>query len=148
MEEDTELKKLRDKCLFFNQFMIESGTIPKELIHVYQEVNKLIETSYQEGKIRPLKAASRDIDDQVIRHMPLSMAIELKRLFKEKLSNDFETVDKARLKAIEKILKKGKISREDEYELVLNRIDEIYADKNKIAEVKELNKLLNAFDTK
>lgn len=146
--ENTTLKTLRDKCLLFNQFMIDTGAIPKELIGAYQEASKLIETAYQEGKMKPLKAASNDIDDQVIRHMPLSMAMELKKLFKEKLNIDFEAVDKARLKAIQKILKKRKISTGEEYELVLNRVDEIYAVGDKTDEVKQLNELLTAFDKK
>lgn len=146
--EATELKMLRDKCLLFNQFMIDTGAIPRELIGAYHEANKLIETAYQEGKIRPLKAASNDIDDQVIRNMPLSMAFELKKLFKEKLNIDFEAVDKARVKAIQKILKKGKILIGEEHELVLNRIDEIYSDNSKADEVKQLNKLLTAFAKK
>jgi len=141
METDN-FKILRDKCLLFNQFMIDKRYIPRELIEAYQETNKLIEIAYQERKIKPLKAASQDIDDQVMRHMPLSVAYELKKLFKERLNVDFEAVDKARLKALKEILKKGKISSENEYELVLNRIDEIYADGSKSEEIEELNNLL------
>lgn len=145
METDN-FKILRDKCLLFNQFMIDKGYIPRELIEAYQETNKLIEIAYQERKIKPLKAASKDIDDQVMRHMPLSVAFELKKLFKERLNVDFEAVDEARIKALKKILKKGKISSENEYELVLNRIDEIYADDSKSEEIEELNNLILIYD--
>lgn len=140
-----ELKTLRDKCILFNQFMAEKGGLPPQLAEAYKESNKLIESAYMEGKIKPLKSMSADIDDQVIRHMPLSMAQELKNLFKEKLNIDYDVVDKARMQAIEKLLKKGKISKPDEYELLLNRVDEIYADPNKADEVKRLNELLAAY---
>ncbi|MEJ5962752.1 hypothetical protein [Pedobacter immunditicola] len=144
--ENIALKTLRDKCILYNQFMIDSGAIPRELMGTYLAANKYIEAAYQEGKMKPLKAISIDIDDQVIRHMPLSMANKLKGLFKEKLHIDYEAVDKARLKAIQKILKKGKISTGEEYELAFNRVDEIYAERDKADEVKQLNELLTAFD--
>lgn len=140
-----ELKTLRDKCLLFNQFMSEKGGLPPQLAEAYKESNKLIESAYLEGKKKPLKSMSADIDDQVIRHMPLSMAQELKNLFKEKLNIDYDVVDNARLKVIEKLLKKGKISKPDEYELLLNRVDEIYADTNREDEVKRINELLAAY---
>jgi hypothetical protein len=145
METDN-LKILRDKCLLFNQFMIDKGFIPGELIVAYQETNKLIEEAYQERKIKPLRAASNDIDDQVIRHMPLSIAMELKKLFKERLNFDFEAVDKARLKSIEKVLKKGKVNNPQEYELLLNRVDELHLDVSKTEDIERLNNLLITYD--
>jgi len=144
--ETTELKKLRDKCILFNQFMIERGAIPKELVGAYIESNRLLESAYQEGKIKPLRAASNDIDDQVIRHMPLSMALELKSFFKAKLGIDLDVFEKARLKSIEKVLKKGKINNPQEYELLLNRVDEIHLDVSKVEEIERLNNLLITYD--
>lgn len=141
-----ELKALRDKCLLFNQFMIEGGYVPNELVEAFKESRLLIEASYKDGKIKPLKSMSNDIDNQVLRHMPLSMALKLKAFFKEKLDVNFEAVDKARIKIIEKILKKGKISNPEEYGLVLSRIDEIYSEPSKSEETKHLNELLLAFD--
>lgn len=144
-----ELKTLRDKCILFNQFIAEKGGLPEQLDEAYKESNKLIESAYMEGKIKPLKSMSADIDDQVIRHMPLPMAQEFKNLFfKEKLNIDYNVVDKAQMKVIEKLLKKGKISNPNEYELLLNRIDEIYNDPNREAEVKRLNELLSAYHNK
>ena len=136
-----ELKILKDKCLLFNQFLINRAGVPAQLL---EETNKLLEKAYQEKNIKALKAADSDNNEQV-RHMPLQLALELKKLFKEKLNIDFDVVDKVRIKTIEKILKKGKISKPEEYELLLNRVDEIYADPNKTDEVKRLNELLAAY---
>jgi hypothetical protein len=143
-----ELKTLRDKCLLFNKFMVEKGGIPLQLLEAYEKSSKLIESAYLEGKIKPLKAMSTDIDNQVLRYMPLTLAEELRILFKESLNIDYDVVDKARLKAIEKILKKGKISNPDEYELLLNRVDEIYLDNSKSNEVIEINKILVNYHTR
>ena len=144
--EVTELKELRDKCILFNQFMIKRGDIPKKLIGAYTESNRLLESAYQEGEIKPLRAASNDIDDQVIRHMPLSMALELKSFFKAKLGIDLDIFEKARLKSIEIILKKGKINNPQEYELLLNRVDEVHLNVSKAEEVERLNNLLLTYD--
>jgi hypothetical protein len=142
---NTELKILRDKCLLFNQFMIEKGGIPSVLAEAYKESNRLIEKAYADGNPKPLKAMNKDIDNQVLKHMPLQMAADFKKIFKEKLGIDFEAVDKVYDKAIEKILKKGKIVNAEEYELILTKVDEIYADPNKEVEVKRLNDLLTAY---
>ena len=64
---------------------------------------------------------------------------------KEKLGIDFEVVDKLRLKAIEKLLKKGKVRTPEEYELLQNRAEEIYADPNMIEELTRINLLLAAY---
>jgi len=141
-----ELKTLRDKCLLFNQFMIEKGHFPEALLGSLKESKVLIEVAYEKGNLKSLRSMSNDIDNQVIRYMPLSMALELKILFMEKLGVDFEAVNKARLKAIDKVLKKGKISSANEYELLIEYVDEIYSDPEKALVVERLNEMLAAFD--
>lgn len=143
-----ELKTLHDKYHFFNQFMIEKGYVPKELTESFKESNKLIEAAYEKRNLKSLRSMSNDIDNQIIKYMSLSMALELKIFFKEKLGVDFEAVEKARLKAIDKILKKGKISDPIEYELLLERVDEIYSNPDRSEELNRLNEVLAAFDKK
>jgi len=142
---EMELKMLRDKCLLYNQFMVEKGGLPPQLAEAYKESNRLIEKAYAEGNPKPLKVMNNDIDNQVLQHMPLKMVTDLKKLFKEKLDINFEVVNKAIGKAIDKVLKRGKIINAEEYELLLNRVDEIYADPYKEEEVQRLNNLLVAY---
>ena len=97
-------------------------------------------------RLNPLRAFSADIDDQVLRHMPLAIAVEFKNLIKEKLRIDYADVEKAYIKVIERILKNEKISDGQEYELVTNRIDEIFTDHTKAEELKLLNKLLTEYE--
>lgn len=139
--ENIELKILKDKCLLFNRFLIERAGMHAPL---FDETNNLLEKAYQEKNIKVLKDADSDINEQV-KHMPLSLALELKKNFKEKLNIDFNVVEKVRIKTIEKILKKGEISSPEEYELLYNRVDEIYADPKKVDEIKRLNELLAAY---
>jgi Zn-dependent M16 (insulinase) family peptidase len=143
---NSELERLRDKCLFYTQFLIQKLSDSPELIKGLEETYRLVEKAYQDEKIKPLKAMSAEIDDQVICHMPLSMAVEFKNLIKEKLKINYDDVDKAHMKVVERILKKEKISNGEEYKLIVNRIDEIFADINKAEELKKLNKLLLEYE--
>jgi len=133
---------LRDKCLLFVQFLLEKNTIPQELVPSYKDMINKINTAYQEKKVKPLKAMSTDIDDQVMRHMPLATALDFKNVLKEKLKIDYDIFEKKRKKLIEKIIRKRKIANREEYELIINRLDEIFADSDKVDELKALNELL------
>lgn len=141
-----DLDMLKNKCLLFNQFMIEKGGFPIEMRSSFIESNNLIIKAYEGNQIGVLKSMSNDIDNQVSKHMPLSMALDLKRLFKKELDIDFEAVDKARLKEIDRIIKRGKIVTPNGYELLVDHVDEIKTDITKSNEIKLLNNLLLSFD--
>lgn len=142
----SELKLLRDKCLLFNQFMMERTGTPVEMVSAYAESSRAVEECYQKGFAKGLKAANIDIDEMVTRHMPVAMADDIKLLFKEKLGIDYSILDKRRAKTIENIIKRGKIKNKEEYELVINRVDEIYPDAEKTAELNQLNGILTLFE--
>ncbi|MET7000194.1 hypothetical protein [Chitinophaga defluvii] len=142
--ENKELKLLRDKWFFFNQFLYGKEPTDPNIRNALKETGRLIEDAYLTGKLKALKVTCRDIDEQV-RHFPLPMALEFKKQIKEQLGIDYDVVDKMRLKAIERLLKKGKVSNPEDYELLLGRIDEIYADDNYNEEVERINKVLATY---
>ncbi len=146
--EQMELKLLRDKCLIFNQFISEKGMIPPQLKDAYEESNRLIEAAYIKGKSKYLKSMSVDIDDQVRRHMPLHLAQELRKIFREKLNINYDAVNIASTKTINRILKKGRISNVKEYQLLLNKTDEIYTNPNEADMVTRINELLASYESK
>ena len=145
-ESESELELLKDKCIFYTQFVIQKLSSSPEAIQGLEETYRFIQEAYQLKWIKPLRAFSADIDDQVLRHMPLAIAVEFKNLIKEKLRIDYSDVEKACSKVIQRILKNGKISDSQEYELVVNRIDEIFTDHKRADELKTLNKLLTEFE--
>ena len=145
-ESESELELLKDKCVFYTQFVIQKLSSSPESIRGLEETYRFIQEAYQMKKIKPWRAFSADIDDQVLRHMPLAIAVEFKNLIKEKLKIDYEDVEKAFARVIDRILKNEKISNNQEYELVVNRIDEIFTDHTRSEELKTLNKLLTAFE--
>src|SRR5678810_319116 len=145
-ESESELELLKDKCVFYTQFVIQKLSSSPESIRGLEETYRFIQEAYQMKKIKPLRAFSADIDDQVLRHMPLAIAVEFKNLIKEKLKIDYADVEKAYIKVIDRIIKNEKISNGQEYELVTNRIDEIFTDHTKAEELKLLNKLLTEYE--
>lgn len=145
---DNEAKLLRDKCILFNQFMIEHGQLPESLADGYRESSRLIEDAFDNGKTRQLKVASADIDDQILRHMPIEMASEFKKIFLSKLGIKYNIIENGRLADLNKIIKSGVIGDLADRELVLNRIDEIYSDNENKTELDILNELLLKFEKK
>jgi len=145
-QSESELELLKDKCVFYTQFVLQKLSFSPESIQGLEETYRLILEAYQAKEIKPLRAFSADIDDQVLRHMPLAIALEFRNLIREKLKIDYEDVEKAYVRVIERILKNEKISTGQEYELVANRIDEIFTDHKKAEELKVLNKLLTEYE--
>ena len=141
----SEIDNLKNKCLLFNQFMLDYGGFPQELKSSFAESNKLINEAYSKGNIKSLKSMSSDIDNQVIRHMSQSMVLKLMVLFKQKLNIDFKAAEIFQLNAIRKILKKGKIANEEEYRLILDYINDAYSDLFNENEIEKLNNLLVKF---
>lgn len=138
---DVKLKLVRDKCLLFNKFLIENCSMPSSLFH---ETNLLIEKAYIDGNVKVLKSAERDIEQQM-RHMSLHQLLELKVLYKKMLSVDCEVLDNVYIKSILKIIKNGKIRDDFEYELLLNRVDEIFDDQARSNEILQINKMLISY---
>lgn len=88
----------------------EEGMTPLQLKDAYEESDKLIEAAYIKGKLIYLKSMSADINDQVRRHIPPHLAQELEKIFREKLNINYDVVNIASTKTINRILKKGRIS--------------------------------------
>ncbi len=143
-----ELKKMRDKCLLFNQYMIKKGNLPVVLLNAFAESNVLIEKAYLEKNPKPLKALSRDIDNQVLKQMPLEMAKELKLLFEKELNINYDVVLRAQDITINRILKRAKILNEQEYRLMLDRVDANLSEGDKKHQVERMNNLLAAYQSK
>lgn len=145
---NSEIEILKSKCLLFNQYMLDYGGFPVELRSSFVASNKLIEEVYRKGNIKPLRAMSSDIDNQITKHMSLSMVLRLKDAFKQELDIDFSAIEVFQLNVIKKILKIGKISTEEEYRLILEYINDAYFDSNKKVEIEKLNNLLVKFEMK
>jgi len=137
--EDIEI--LRNKILLFNEFLVERLGIPSEF---FIETNDLIEKAYQEKNMKVLKSGDKEIYLQ-LKEMPLEMKLELKELFKEKL--DLDILEKLFDKNIEKIIKRGIILNDDEYRILVDKMDNLIEIKSE-TEIQKINTLLSEYSNK
>lgn len=143
----SELKFLMNKGLVFNQFMMEEGGLPEALIPAYLESNKHIEKAFADRNATILKALSDDIDVQICRYMPIAMVAQLKEVFKKNsLEFDLTNFLAKQKKAVEKIVKNGEITTPEEYELLLNFVDEEYQNPDHNDIIVQINTLLSSYD--
>jgi hypothetical protein len=137
------IELLKNKILLFNYFLIEKLGMPREL---FIETNNLIEIAYQEKNMKVLKSGDKEIYLQ-LKEMPLKMQLELKEIFKEKLNLDLDILEKLFDKSIQKIIKRGKILNDDEYIILLNKMDNLTEVKTD-DEIKKMNTLLIEYSNK
>lgn len=132
-----ELTHINDWCLTILNFMIakyEEGLGPKMFIEV-------INDAYQKQNLKGLRCIYNDTNEWA-KGLPQTDLDELNKLLKNRFGVDLLKQIHRDLDKITEIIKKGNISNEDEYRLLLSRVDEIYDDKRKKNEVETLNKLL------
>lgn len=128
---------LKNKILLFHDFLITNLGMPKEF---FIEANEFVNKAYHEKNMKVLKAGDSDMYLH-IKEMPLQMQLELKELFKEKLDLDLDILQKQFEKSIVKIIKRGKILNDDEYRLILDKMDNLTEPKTD-DEIEEMNKML------
>ncbi len=140
-----EFEFLRDKCLLFNEFMEKKMIISSEIINAFKNSNDLIIKACENRHTKILREGNREVDLQ-IRELPLYLALELDKLFQEKLGISIDSINKKMEKEIQKVIKRGKILNEEEYRLIKNREDEIYVDNSKAEEKQQLDRLMEAYE--
>ena len=140
MDKQTELDYLKKRIFIFADFFIE-----KYNLDFFKNVKPGLEVEYEKSNLRGLRLASKDFNNW-IREIPVNDAIELGEILKKELGEDLSVIEQKRLRKISQVVKKGKIKNLDEYELLSNRVDEIYTDSDKADEVKKLNNLLVDFN--
>lgn len=104
-----------------------------------------INTGYHLRKLSLFKVLISDLLEWV-NGLPEDEIQELDQILIKKFGTGIKSHQKKRFKKIQSIVKKGKITNEDECRLVLDYIDQIYADSSKEDELLKLNALLNKFD--
>lgn len=132
-----ELHHIKDWCLTILNFMIEkSGDNP-----LFQQFKNIIVETHEKQNLKGLRHVIKDVNEWA-KGLSKSDFDELNNLLNRKFEKDLIKEDTKISNKISQVLKKGKISNEEEYRMLLNRVEEIYADESKKEEVKSFNKLL------
>ncbi len=132
-----ELEHIKEWCLTIIDFM----TLHYGKSQVFKQYLDIIIDGYQNQNLSGLKYIYRDTNEWA-KGISRTDLDELNKLLHDKFGESLVKKNNENLSEIKKVVKKGKISNEDEYRLLLSRVDEIYENKNKEKELEILNKLL------
>lgn len=106
----------------------------------------IITEAFDNKNLRGLRMAYSDNNDMARDLLPSDLN-ELNQILREKFGYDLDKVNDMNLAKIKLIIKRGHIKTDDEFRLLLNRVEEIYADDNMKDEVEVLNKLMGDYET-
>lgn len=115
---------------------------------IMEQTKEILEKAYEKKDTKQLKRIDKELDVWLREMFRPEEKEELSQLLKEKFDVDVKSSDLNRFGDIDKIVKRGKIKNKNEYERLLQRVEEIYTDESKATEVKQLNKLLADFHKK
>lgn len=135
-----ELIHIKEWCLTVMNFMISHY----EGKDVFIQFSEVIKEGFNKQDLRGMRYVYKDTNEWA-KGLPLTHIEELNRILNEKFGEDIKKQTDRDITKISRIIKNGEINSEDEYRLILNRVEEIYADDNKKEEVLKLNKLLANF---
>ena len=110
----------------------------------FSEFILVIQETFRKQNLRGFRYIFKDTNEWA-NGLPKSDLDELNELLQRKFGENLLKQSQRNLSKINRIVKKGKINNEDEYRLLLSRVDEIFADESKKEEVEMLNKLLADF---
>jgi hypothetical protein len=85
-------------------------------------------------------------DNEAIRDLSPEEQRRLKAILAEEVGTDLDAERRAELGKIDELVRAGRIKTEDDYRLVLGRVEVIYDKPGAAEEVGRLNKLLRDFD--
>ena len=133
-DKQEEIENLIKRFDIFYDFLIKNGTSAVLL----GQAKDIAYNAYKGNSLTTLKRISKELDVW-LKEMPKESQLELSHILKEKLNEDIKdnSLDK-----IGKIVKRGQINNLKEYEMLLKRVEETYADDSKKEEVMKLNELL------
>lgn len=135
-----ELEYLRKRCLIILRYFYEKYG----QLEIYQNAMAAMEIEFKNDNLKVLRHTSKDMSSW-LSEMPVKDSLELASILKRELGEDISMIEKKCLDAINKVLRKGRISNLEEYELLASRVDEIYADTSMSDQVFLLNRLLNEY---
>jgi hypothetical protein len=140
MKENTtsqQLDTLKEDFYRFHTYIIEEEGDSA----IMESIRTLVDAAYTAHNLKALKRILREVKVMMREILP-ALSADGQRLVRELLAQ--ESIE--REATIRKIIRRGKISGEQEYRLLLGRVEEIYSDDKKSDEVRILNGLLGQYE--
>lgn len=133
LEELTFLKEWNETIVKF--FVLKSKDTSLEIFH------QIINETFNKADLKGMRMIYKDLNEGA-NDLPLIEFNELNQQLSQKFGTDLTECNNKNLTKIKQIVKKGNINNDEEYRLILNRVEEIYADDNQKEETEILNMLL------
>ena len=135
-----ELSFLKD----WNQ-MIVDFLVKNENTEFFKELYKVITDAFDKKNLKGMRMMYNDTNEMA-RGLSPNKLTELNQVLKEKFGFDLnKDHDKVSAK-INLIVQRGHLENDDEFRLLFNRVDEIFADDSKEKEVETLENLMDDYE--
>ena len=140
-ERAAALKELRDWCVAAIRFLAECDPSSE----VFAQSEQAIEAAFQRGNLRGLKMVASDVREWTTALSPGDWQ-RLDQVLRSRFGRGLADEAKEASSELDRILRRGQIDTQGEYRILMNRVDEIYADESKRVELKRINELLAAYE--
>lgn len=113
----------------------------------FVEINQIVVETSEKSDLRGMRFIYKDMNEWAkgLSHDYLN---ELNLILREKFGYDLTKANDQNLAKIKRIIQRGHLKTDDEFRLLLNRVNDIYADDSMKDEVEVLNKLMNDYEDK
>ena len=142
LDKTADYETLKEWCLTACDYLLK---IDPEFLFLAKEVEKIIMKIDKKKKKNDMRALYKELH-LWLRDLPPNQIEELNQILTEKFGHNLADVAKMETKAIEKIIKRGRIRNDTEYRLVWQREDEIYTDDSQFEYAETLRKLLSDYE--
>jgi hypothetical protein len=141
-EELYELDQLRQRSIVIWNFMSRKDELVRTLAPAAKEA---VEEAYRKRDLRAMRAAYRD-DSEWMGSLPQVDQQRLKSMIAAlgQGGPGMRQIDETDV--IPRIVSRGKIRSDDEYRVVMTRVEEIHLNPAAVEELRRLNELLSEFD--
>lgn len=135
-----ELSFMRDWNWVLADFLVknDNGEFFKQLYQIISE-------TFDKKDLRGMRLIYND-NNEMVRGLSLNKLTELNHILREKFGFDLDKAHDKVLAKINLIVQRGYLKNDDEFRMLLSRVDEIYADDSKEKEVEILENLMRDYE--
>ena len=142
LDKTADYETLKEWCLIGFNYLLK---IDPQHSFLVKEIEKVILKIDIRKKKNDMWALYKELH-LWLRDLPPNQIEELNQILTEKFGHCLADVAEMETKAIEKIIKRGRIRNDREYRLVWQREDEIYTDDSQFEYAETLRKLLSDYE--
>ena len=141
MKLSQNIELLKDRFYVFYDYVIKT----EGASYFIEEAKRIFDNAYTKKDIKQLHSIDKELNVWLREMFRPKEKEEIEALFRAKFGEDALVSNQVRLRQINTIIKRGRINSNSEYNLLFQRVDEIYSDVLKKDELLKLNELLSAF---